>query len=220
MTDLVELISTYTPLKKATPTEWQGPCPFCGGTDRFRVWPEPAGTKPHYWCRQCGQRGDAIQFARDYLNKSFVEAREWASGVDLRSASEQIISTEKLSSSSSVITPVITSAVTPPALTVPPSEQWQERANAFVTYGEEQLWSEVGKPVRDELLAGGLTEETVRKARLGWNPGILFDQRERWDLPAKRNRRGRVSRAWLPRGIVFPTWVDGLLWRVLILTRL
>lgn len=35
--------------------EYAGPCPFCGGKDRFRAWPE--AEYPHYWCRHCGARG-------------------------------------------------------------------------------------------------------------------------------------------------------------------
>jgi len=51
--------------------EYAGPCPFCGGTDRFRCWP----TKGRAWCRQCGWKGDAIQLLRDRDGLSFFEAR-------------------------------------------------------------------------------------------------------------------------------------------------
>lgn len=43
-------------LKKVTRTEYQGPCPWCGGKDRFHVW-----QKGNYWCRpgpgHCGRQG-------------------------------------------------------------------------------------------------------------------------------------------------------------------
>ena len=47
-------------LRKASTTkggEWHGPCPGCGGDDRFHVWPEQkdGGT---YWCRGCNKAGD------------------------------------------------------------------------------------------------------------------------------------------------------------------
>ena len=41
-TDLLTLIGCDTALKKVASTkggEYAGPCPFCGGRDRFRVWP-------------------------------------------------------------------------------------------------------------------------------------------------------------------------------------
>jgi hypothetical protein len=49
--------STYhVRLKRASGDEYCGPCPFCGGDDRFRVW-----RKGNYWCRpgpgHCGKQG-------------------------------------------------------------------------------------------------------------------------------------------------------------------
>ena len=57
--------------------EWAGPCPWCYGRDRFRVWPYREPTDDHYivyWCRGCGACGDLIQFLRDYKGLSFLEA--------------------------------------------------------------------------------------------------------------------------------------------------
>ena len=70
---LVDLISADVTLRRAGSTgggEYCGPCPWCGGTDRFRVWPE-AG---NYWCRQCNRKGDAIQYLRDCRGLSYPEA--------------------------------------------------------------------------------------------------------------------------------------------------
>lgn len=33
--------------------EYKGPCPVCGGTDRFVCWPAPREGHPRAWCRQC-----------------------------------------------------------------------------------------------------------------------------------------------------------------------
>jgi hypothetical protein len=58
-------------LHKETATEFSTSCPFCGGDDRFRVWPE----KNHGHCiRGCGWKGDDIQLVRDLDGKSFQEA--------------------------------------------------------------------------------------------------------------------------------------------------
>ena len=51
--------------------EFAGACPACGGVDRFRVWPEEKGGR--FWCRQCGKKGDAIQYLRDFRGMSFAE---------------------------------------------------------------------------------------------------------------------------------------------------
>lgn len=62
-----------THLRKAAAThggEYAGACPFCGGRDRFRAWPEQG----RYWCRQCGAQGDAIEYLRRKGAMSFREA--------------------------------------------------------------------------------------------------------------------------------------------------
>ena len=62
-----------TQLRKAAATrggEYAGACPFCGGRDRFRAWPEQG----RYWCRQCGAEGDAIDYLRRKGGLGFREA--------------------------------------------------------------------------------------------------------------------------------------------------
>lgn len=59
-------------LKKKTAKEYATRCPFCGGVDRFCVWPEDN----RYWCRQCDNKGDDIQLLRDMEGMSFHEAAE------------------------------------------------------------------------------------------------------------------------------------------------
>ena len=45
--------------------EFAGPCPLCGGKDRFLVWPEQNDGNGSYSCRQCGISGDVIQWFMD-----------------------------------------------------------------------------------------------------------------------------------------------------------
>src|SRR5918911_4339188 len=75
-TDLLGLIGADTRLKKVAMTsggEYAGPCPFCGGRDRFRVQPE----RGRWWCRGCsdGSRWqDAIAYVRKRDGVDFAEA--------------------------------------------------------------------------------------------------------------------------------------------------
>src|SRR6059058_4170124 len=74
--NLLELLTRDTRLRRMASThggEYAGPCPFCGGRDRFRVWPN--APRPRYWCRGCGKHGDAIQYLRDHDGLSFREAQ-------------------------------------------------------------------------------------------------------------------------------------------------
>jgi hypothetical protein len=56
-------------LRRVSHKECHGPCPFCGGTDRFIAWENGYG-----WCRQCHWKGDSIQLLRDRDHLTFQEA--------------------------------------------------------------------------------------------------------------------------------------------------
>lgn len=66
--NLIELAGRYTELRKVTPKEHHGPCPWCGGDDRFRV------TADYFACRQCGRKGDTIEFVMQRQNVDFRTA--------------------------------------------------------------------------------------------------------------------------------------------------
>lgn len=60
-------------VRRKTATEACSPCPFCGGEDRFCIWPE----KNRAHCiRGCGWNGDEIQLLRDLDGMTFREAAE------------------------------------------------------------------------------------------------------------------------------------------------
>jgi hypothetical protein len=57
-------------LKKVGSSEWAGPCPRCGGTDRFAV-----NTRKAVWhCRGCDRGGDTINLVRFVNGCSYGEA--------------------------------------------------------------------------------------------------------------------------------------------------
>lgn len=67
--NLIKLAACYTELHNESTKEFSGPCPKCGGHDRFHV------TANWFFCRQCHEkRGDAIEYMR------------WLRGVDFREA--------------------------------------------------------------------------------------------------------------------------------------
>jgi DNA primase len=186
MADLLELLNKDTQLRRVASTnggEWAGPCPWCGGTDRFRVWPYAA--RPRYWCRQCGRSGDAIQYLRDRYGLSFREACEKL-GLEPREPG--------------ISAPELRPRAQP--LSAPPA-RWQERAKAFIQESEAALWSVQGGRALAWLHSRGLRDETIKGACLGYNP---TDRRERGELWAVQRD------VWLPRGIVIPWEVEGKLW--------
>lgn len=66
---VLHLARERAPLNKESSKEWSGPCPICGGDDRFHV------TETGFFCRQCHPDfGDAIDYMRWLHRMSFSDA--------------------------------------------------------------------------------------------------------------------------------------------------
>lgn len=64
---LVEWAARVTRVKRSSAWnggEWHGPCPICGGKDRFHVYPTPTkgDGRPYAWCRRCERGGDVLHW--------------------------------------------------------------------------------------------------------------------------------------------------------------
>lgn len=194
--NILDLAQHHVKLKKVSSTgggEWQGPCPACGGTDRFHVWPEK-NNKGSYWCRGCGKNGDAIQFLRDFDGKTFKEACDYLNiTMDEKNYTPPAPKKEK--------------PVFEPVEHQSPADIWQERAQKFVSWAYDNL--KQNKEVMDWLAARGINAAAVDKYRLGWNPGEngkdLYRPRQTWGLPAENNEKtGRPKKLWIPIGLTVP----------------
>lgn len=56
--------------------EWVGPCPICGGDDRFGV----NTRKGQFLCRRCGGKGDEIGLVQFVMGMDFLAALDWICG--------------------------------------------------------------------------------------------------------------------------------------------
>lgn len=84
---------------------------------------------------------------------------------------------------------------------------WEEALQAAMAWAAENLWGDEGAEARQWLHdERGLTDAAVKAAGLGWCPGDLYDDRERWGLPPEENAKGRPKRVWLPAGLVIPAY--------------
>gem|GEM_PF-2478343 len=88
--DLLRLIEPDTTLTRIANThggEYAGPCPFCGGTDRFHIVPS-AGK---WYCRQCTPRGgDSIDYVQRREQIAFQAAVEFLAGSTAHVANRQM----------------------------------------------------------------------------------------------------------------------------------
>ena len=74
--DILATARCLTRLKKIAASEWAGPCPRCGGRDRFSV----NVRKQLFNCRGCGGRGDVIDLLRLVTGSTYVEAEALVEG--------------------------------------------------------------------------------------------------------------------------------------------
>jgi DNA primase len=195
--DLVQLVGGN--LKRVAATnggEYAGACPFCGGRDRFRVWPE----RGRWWCRQCERHGDALSFVQQREGFGFGEALRYLG-----------LQGNEPTWSPAPRQPVLPEAVEPPA------PAWQQAALAFVEQAEAALWGDYDRPL-NWLRSRGFADDTLRQARVGYHAGVgphgdgQYVARTAWGLLPDEGKHN----LWLPRGIVIPWLVQGELWRVAI----
>jgi len=181
-TNLLDLVGRDTHLKRVSTTdggEYAGPCPFCGGTDRFRVKPG----RGRWWCRQCSDDsrwGDAI---------AYVMRRD---GIDFREACEHLDGPPTATRNSPAA-----HAAHAAIIAQVPTRQWRRQAEDGVAYCEETLWSARGQRARAWLNARGLSDQTLRYWRVGYN-----------------ERDQDIAGLWVRRGITLPWVIDGEVWHI------
>lgn len=73
-------LNGWDPVRTSSRGELAGRCAFCGGHDRFLVWPASADRDGRAWCRRCGWSGDAVRLYQDLENVGFVRAVEDLAG--------------------------------------------------------------------------------------------------------------------------------------------
>ena len=199
------------PDKKAAGTnggEWQCPCPSCGGEDRFHVWPNQNEGKGAYWCRSCGKTGDNIQFLRDFEGMSFRDA---CSELNIDLPDRQA---DGYSRPDPV--PQYTKPVFQPVTHASPADLWQEKAEKFVYWAQCNL--SANQEILPWLAARGIDAQTAVNYRLGWNAGEkerdIYRPRTSWGLPEELKENGKPKMLCIPRGLVIPYIINGVIYRI------
>ena len=176
----------------ANKEEYTSPCPKCDGKDRFCISPNKGGL---WYCRRCNKGGGIVQYLTEFRKMSYQDAclflgqNPTFSGITSR--------LKRISHPSSNIWKPTTHS-SPPV-------QWQKEADDFIKRAENNLWSETCVDIRSWLFTDrGLNEETIKSARLGYNPSNFYCQRERWGLPPRIDENGKSKDLWLSVGLVIP----------------
>jgi len=150
--DLLDLARGRVHMKKIAAHEWAGPCPSCGGRDRFHV-----DTKSQHWmCSNCTGREkwqDVIAFRRMLTGETFVDAVEALGG--RRDAT---------------LPPVTPRQPDPPEPPSWKSDEWQTRATRLYSQAARRLDRADGEPGRQYLASRGINTHTADVWLLGYAP--------------------------------------------------
>lgn len=185
--------------KQKTGSEFGGPCPSCGGNDRFCIWSGGQGKHGlgRFYCRGCGLQGDAIQFLREFQGLGYGAACR-ALGLTLAAPSGQRAPREPGASAPA------TPAWTPKAGELP-NAQWQSQARKLIPWAAQRL-----QATPDALTwltaERGLTPETAARFHVGWLPKDLYRDRAAWGLSPTYKPNGKRRMLWLPHGLVLPVF--------------
>jgi len=208
--DLLSIAQTKIPdLKKKTAKEWAGPCPRCGGEDRFVVWVD------RWHCRGCERSGeavssgDAIAFLREFENMSCPEAHG-ALGLDCQSSGCPVF--DKCPKGSGQHHRQQPKSVQPaaqkkeqtftPSVAVPPEQRWQQQAAQLIAKAHTAL---LDCPEQlDYLASRGLPLEAIQKGQLGWLSEDHYPSRESWGLPEILKEDKKPKKMFIPAGILIP----------------
>ncbi|HEY9844495.1 MAG TPA: primase-helicase zinc-binding domain-containing protein, partial [Candidatus Obscuribacterales bacterium] len=203
---IVILISEYTDLQQKSPTEWAGPCPLCGGEDRFIVWPKETGGR--YWCRQCERKGDETQFCVDFLGMTMADALR-ATGKGHKLSGTRPTFSTKASAVIAVQRPVNPAQLAENSLVAEPKAKAELDRDIWQTKAQDEMRKWQGGLLNNPELMDwlekdrGLAAETVRHWKLGYQPNYYVEDRTVWGFAPDPTKSDK-NKLWFQPGLVIP----------------
>ena len=141
-----------------------------------------------YCCRRCGIYGDAIEFARQFMNLSFQDAAQ---------------TVEATIPDGSLFQKITTILPYQPKLLKKPPSLWISKATQYIENAHEQLLSNT--ETLDDIASRGLPVNVASQHKMGWAEKDLFISRSSWGLEEQSNQNGNPKTLWLPRGLTIST---------------
>ena len=137
-----------------------GPCPKCGGEDRFHIWTN----KEQFLCNGCGLKGDASGYLVRIRGLSFSQAFK-------------IVNTETSSSCRAILDNKDSNIS---------FEKWQKAAEDSLELYQMALGGKFGKKYLDERY---LDVKVALYAGIGFNPNTVWPLRSNWGLAENGERK-------------------------------
>ncbi|MDA0752426.1 MAG: DNA primase [Verrucomicrobia bacterium] len=159
--DIVEVITSYIPLKRAG-VSFKARCPFHNEkTPSFHVNPQ----RQTFHCFGCHKGGDVFTFVREYENLSFYEAAERLA--DRAKIAIEVVQDPKASEKAEA-----------KKILLKIHEELAHRWHTLLLNDAQ------GLPGRDYLKSRGVTEEAIKRFQLGYAP-LSWDDTLRWSRSRK-----------------------------------
>jgi hypothetical protein len=197
--EIIEAAGIIPELKAQTNGgEWKSPCVWCGGRDRFTVWPNhPDSVTGKFICRSCQRAGDGIKLYMDLQHKTYSQAcknfqipvKISTDPVDLSSRRPQTFE---------------------PRSARDVNETWQAKAEMQAFQACKHLLSPAGAKTRQYLMTRGINADAIKNYRLGLISKQLSFDPETWGLDPAVHKKN----IWLPEGITIPYFQDGKIIRI------
>jgi DNA primase len=164
-------------------------CPFPGHThgDKHPSLDVINSPIPFWKCWACGKQGSALKWLMEYRGLSYADALKALkipAGPNFRRQEAPIQQPDN-----------------------PPGQAWQVRAWAFIEWAESVLWSARGKDVLAWLRSRGLSDESIRAARLGYIPMDDLENPEVWGTP-----NDDIRSIYFYAGLLIPGIIGGKVW--------
>ncbi len=159
--NLITLAGQYTQLRRASgTTEYMGPCPRCGGTDRFHV---KAGG---FFCRQCKQME-----ANNGIWYDQIDFVRWMDNCSFTAAVEKLTEAKPMTLTKTPVTPVVKQQK---AANHEHYAGWLEKAETLVSDARASLMTDAGKAGADYLLGRGIEPHAREAFNLGYAPEVAL----------------------------------------------
>jgi len=217
--------------RRAGPREAQGPCPGCGGNDRFCLYPKQgegyAQGMGTYHCGHgkggngCGKGGDVIQYLIDFRGMTFKDACGYL-GIEIKGASSAM-KYRAPDAPKNCSRQIFTPAVLNYSDQVEEPQLWSKKGMEFVERCHLALLER--QTTIDYLAGRGISMVSIKKYKLGFHEGQerkgekyqpSFRPWPAWGLRNEKKENGRGRMLMLPAGLVIPYTVGKLLHRLTI----
>jgi DNA polymerase I len=167
---------------------YSSPCPWCGGTDRFRCFPNN-DRDFHYLCQQCCRKGNVLRYLTEYR------------GLDYSTANLMTDST-KIFKSNNLRSRLLKKDIPFKDKDEIPCQLWQKQASRAINNAMVTIWYQENKHHVKWLNERGITDETIKKHKLGFNTADTFYDKTDWGLIGVDNNSS--TKMIFPEGIVIP----------------